>query len=394
MLAARRVSLGQYEAVSELVLTQVASDNFNRSNGAIAGSNNWAAISSGGMSILSNELIGSSGSQLGNIRTGETYTSNHYSQCTVGSVALVTGGYIAPSVRNQDNANGYVLLYFDNGGVYQLGLYKKVAGSYTNLTTTTIGVQAQGTTIQLIAEGSTLQALVGGSPVFAIVDTTFTSGGVPGVESYDANSLDNWAGGNAATGTIGAALATDNFNRANGNVSVGNSNWVLMNYPYSGGATVECPIVSNQISTQNPPVTYHAGDVRTDSYNNNQWSMIQMGTTAMNGSGFVGVTTRLQGSGGTLGNSGYLAVNFNATVYRIYRLDNGTSTMLASTGQSQFGNDPAGTTYQLVSQGARHSLRLNGSEILSAVDSTYNGGPPGIMMFGNSSADNWSAGNV
>jgi hypothetical protein len=47
-----------------------------------------------------------------------------------------------------------------------------------------------------------------------------------------------------------------------------------------------------------------------------------------------------------------------------------------------------------VSQGTRHSLRVNGSEILAVTDATYGSGPPGIMMFGNSTADNWSAGNA
>jgi hypothetical protein len=377
-------------AIAGLALTQVAADNFNRANGAIAGANNWAAISTGGMSVAANEATGAAGVQQGNYRT-DAYTSDQYSQCQVGSVALVAGGYIGVSVRNQDNANNYLLIYYDNAGTYQLVLYKKVAGVYTSLFTQALaGAQPQGTVLELVAEGHVLTAYLAGAPQFAILDTTFTAGGAPGIESFDANTLDNWAGGNAKTAAVSAALASDNFSVGAG-VDTDGQAWALMNYPYAT-ATVDIPITAGQLSVQNPPITAHAGDVRTDAYGADHWSAVQMGTAAMNATGFVGVTTRNQGAGATLGNSAYLGVMFQNDAYRIYRLDNGVSTELA--GVPTLGNDPPGTSYTLVSQGTRHSFRVNGAEVLVATDATYAGGAPGVMMFPNSTADNWSGGNV
>lgn len=386
-------------ATAILQFTQVASDNFNRANGTLAGSNDWLAISTGSMTISSNEAVGAASSQLGDYRTSETYNSNQYSQFQVGSVALGVGDYLAATVRNQDNANNYLLLYFQEfSNQYTLQLYKKVSGSYTNLCVNALpGALPQGTTVTLVAEGNVLSSKVNNNdPTYAInqvaaIDSTFT-GGVPGIESFGTATMDNWQGGDAATVAVGPALASDNFNRSDGTLSAGNANWALMNYPFSP-ATVELNIVSDQIDTEDPPVTAHAGDVRVDAiYNSDQWSAVDNGTGAMNSTGFDGVTIRNQGSGGTLGNSGYLGVNFENKLYGIYRLDNGASTLLAAADYPS--NDPAGAAYNLVAQGSRVSLRVNGAEILAVDDGTYTGGQPGLMGFAAATMDNWSGGDT
>lgn len=387
----------------QLNLTQIASDNFNRANGAIAGANNWLATSEGSMSISSNELIGvATPAQAGNYRTNETYNPNQFAQCSVGSVALPSGQYYGVSVRNQDNQNNYTGIYFNSAGQFVLALYKKTAGNYIQLgTNVIIGASplALGTVLQLVAEGSQITFSVPSQPTavggITLVDTTFTTG-VPGVESFGAGSLDNWVGGNAATAATGATLASDNFNRANNGVSVGQPNWTVM--AYSAGnvtphATSDATIVTNQI-VDSINTAQHEGDVRTDSYNSDHWSAIQIGTVAVDTTGFAMATIRNQNGG----NAGYIGGCFHNNSYQIYRLDGGgvagggASTLLG--GLVTLGSDPAGTEYRLVGKGSRISLRIGGFEVLAVTDANYSGGAPGLMNYGNSSSDNWSGGNT
>ena len=65
----------------------------------------------------------------GNIRTGETYTSNQYSQVQVTSTQLSGGQWIGPAVRSQGNGqNLYLGIYFWNSGSPQLRLYERTSG--------------------------------------------------------------------------------------------------------------------------------------------------------------------------------------------------------------------------------------------------------------------------
>ena len=59
------------------------SDDFNRADGGLGAS--WTAIADGGLSIASQAVAGSSGGLAGDIRTGETYAGDQYSQVEVTS---------------------------------------------------------------------------------------------------------------------------------------------------------------------------------------------------------------------------------------------------------------------------------------------------------------------
>ena len=52
----------------------------------------------------------------------------------------------------------------------------------------------------------------------------------------------------------------------------------------------------------------------------------------------------------------------------------------------------AGTQLQVAAVGSTISFLQNGVQRISVTDSTFTGGAPGIMAFGNSTADNWSGG--
>ena len=77
-----------------------ATDDFNRADGGLGA--NWTAISDGGLSIASQAAAGSSGGIAGDIRTGETYASDQYSQIEVTATQLSGGQWIGPAVRTQN----------------------------------------------------------------------------------------------------------------------------------------------------------------------------------------------------------------------------------------------------------------------------------------------------
>ena len=156
-----------------------ASDDFNRANGSLGA--NWTDITDGGMSISSQAVLGSSSGLAGDIRTGETYASDQYSQLEVTSTQLSGGQWIGPAVRSQTGGqNTYLGIYFWNSGSPQLRLYKRSAGTWTQLGNSyNSGPLAAGTQLKLTAVGSTISFLQNGIARITVTDNSFT-GGAPG----------------------------------------------------------------------------------------------------------------------------------------------------------------------------------------------------------------------
>ena len=174
------------------------SDDFNRSDGDLGA--NWADISDGGLSIVSQAVAGSSGAHVGDIRTGESYASDQYSQVEVTSTQLTGGQWIGPAVRAQNGGqNTYLGIYFWNSGSPVLSLYKRSAGNWIQLGNSyNCGPLAAGTQLKLTAVGSRISFLQDGVERIAVTDTSFT-GGAPGIMSYGQAKADNWSGGNATS---------------------------------------------------------------------------------------------------------------------------------------------------------------------------------------------------
>ena len=170
-------------------------DDFNRADGGLGA--NWAAISDGGLSISSQAVVGSSSGLAGDIRTGETYASDQYSQVEVTSTQLSGGQWIGPAVRTQNGGQDtYLGIYFWNSGSPQLRLYKRSAGTWIQLGSSySSGPLAAGTQLKLTAVGSTISFLQNGVERIAVTDTSLT-GGAPGIMSFGAATADNWTGGN------------------------------------------------------------------------------------------------------------------------------------------------------------------------------------------------------
>ena len=173
----------------------LATDNFNRADGGLGAG--WTAISDGAMSIASQQVIGTVGQNTGEIRTGETYASDQFSQISVTSTALSGGQWIAAAVRMQNSGqNAYAGLYYWNFGSPELMLFLRTGGAWTQLNAVNTAALAAGTTLKLQAVGSTISFLVNGAQRLSVTDTTLT-GGAPGIMAYGNATADNWAGQDA-----------------------------------------------------------------------------------------------------------------------------------------------------------------------------------------------------
>ena len=126
-------------------------------------------------------MAGTSGGIAGDIRTGETYTGDQYSQVEVTSTQLTGGQWIGPAVRAQNGGQDtYLGIYFWNNGSPVLRLYKRTAGSWIQLGNSyNSGPLPAGTKLTLSAVGSTISFQQNGVERIAVTDTSLT-GGAPG----------------------------------------------------------------------------------------------------------------------------------------------------------------------------------------------------------------------
>ena len=153
-------------------------------------------MSDGGLSIASQQVVGAAATHAGDIRAGESYGSDQYSQIEVTSTQLTGGQWIGPTVRSQNGGQDtYLGIYFWNNGTPQLRLYKRTAGTFTQLGSSyDSGPLPAGTKLTLSAQGSTIAFQQNGTTRISVTDTTLT-GGTPGIMTYDTGTADNWTGG-------------------------------------------------------------------------------------------------------------------------------------------------------------------------------------------------------
>jgi Putative esterase len=189
--------------------TGVVSDAFARGDGVLGAG--WAAMVDGGLAISSQEVVGTNSSYSGDIRIGETYSSDQSSQIAVSSTQLSGGEWVGPAVRAQNNgANTYLGLYFWNNNNPELMLFKRINMSWTQLGAAPTAALAAGTQLTLSAAGSTITFSENGSPVITVTDTSLT-GGNPGIMAYGTPRADDWTGtgatGPAPSYTIGGTVS-------------------------------------------------------------------------------------------------------------------------------------------------------------------------------------------
>ena len=176
--------------------TSSASDDFNRANGSLGP--NWTDISDGGLAVTAQAVTGTAASgNSGDIRTGESYDSNQFSQIEVSATQLTGNQWIGPAVRVQAGGQeAYVGIYNWNNGNPNLMLFERNGGSWSQLGTYNCGPLAAGTKLKLMVVGDTIAFLQDGVERIAAAATDL-SGGAPGILANGTPQADNWSGGEA-----------------------------------------------------------------------------------------------------------------------------------------------------------------------------------------------------
>jgi hypothetical protein len=177
--------------------TSSASDDFNRADGSLG--SNWTDISDGPLAISSQTVTGTVASGTsGDIRTGESYDSNQYSQLEVSATQLTGNQWIGPAVRVQASGQlAYVGIYNWNSGNPELMLFERNGATWTQLGNTyNSGPLAAGTKLKLMVVGHTIAFLQDGVERIAAAATDL-AGGAPGIIANGTAQADNWSGGTA-----------------------------------------------------------------------------------------------------------------------------------------------------------------------------------------------------
>jgi hypothetical protein len=154
-------------------------------------------MTGGGLAIVNQEVTGTPGGTSGDIRTGEFYDSDQFSQVRVTSTPLIGNQWTGPAVRAQDGGRDmYMGIYSWDNGSPELMLFLRDNGNWDRLDDVTTSPLAAATTLTLTAVGNTLVFAVNRTTVISTSDNTLTGGG-PGIMAYGTATASNWSGGNS-----------------------------------------------------------------------------------------------------------------------------------------------------------------------------------------------------
>ena len=306
------------------------------------------------------------------------------------ATSLASGA--AYSVTVKTNPSGQTCTVSNGSGTVGSANVTNVAVSCANVATFTVGGTVSGLSGTVVLQdngGDNLSVTANGPFTFA---TSLASGAAYSV-TVGTNPSGQTCTVSNGSGTIGSAnvtnvavscaassgtSASDDFNRADGGLG---SNWTAI----SDGAM--------SISSQQVIGTVGAttGDIRTaETYPSDQFSQIQVTSTPLSGGQWVAAAVRMQ-SGGQNAYAGLYYWNFGSPELMLFKRSGGAWTQLG--GSYNSGALAAGTQLTLVATGSTISFQQNGLSRISVTDTSFTGGAPGIMAFGNSTADNWSGGS-
>jgi hypothetical protein len=180
------------------------SDDFNRADGGLGG--NWTRITggtSGDAPVIASNKAQGFGNLSGALRSAESF-ANDQSASVEAQASLPSGGWIGAVVRGNlagtVGDNIYVGIYFFTDPSYVMQLYKRVTGSFTQLTNLlgggdTIGLGsspvAAGTVFKVDATGTTITFSKDGVAQIQATDSAHASG-APGIMFAKDGALDNW----------------------------------------------------------------------------------------------------------------------------------------------------------------------------------------------------------
>lgn len=181
----------------------LATDNFNRANGAI-GTTNWTSqpgIAGGAaMQIVSNEASSTLGVTApyfsGSLVGGGSWPNNQYAQITVGSaVDTTTDAGVGPMGRASTVQQ---TAYFGQTNTNETKVYKVVNGSYTQLGSNGAAC-ATGDILKLICNGTSISATKNGTTIVGAVTDSAIASGSAGMWGTNGGSptgtMDNFQGG-------------------------------------------------------------------------------------------------------------------------------------------------------------------------------------------------------
>ena len=160
-------------------------DAFSRPNSSSLGAG-WAAMTDGGLAISGGQAVGTSpGGHSGDIRVGEVYGSDQYSQVVLTSTQLTAGQWVGPTVRSQNGGQDtYLGIYFWQDGHPMLELYKRSGGKFSQIGNSyPVAPLPAGTVLTVVAVGSQISFLENGIDRITATDNTIT-GGNPGLMTY------------------------------------------------------------------------------------------------------------------------------------------------------------------------------------------------------------------
>ena len=243
--------------------------------------------------------------------------------------------------------------FFDSAAYASLNANGSAVPSATSSSISSNGIQTSG--LQITGGGFT-----------STVNGSFTSN--------HAQTLPDVTGYIPVTGYINSAY--DNANRANGAIG---SNWTVTN----NGINISSNNFVGTVTNTNDVAYWNANPFSVAQFS-------QATITALNGTtDFPGVAVLLSGSGSST--HGYNCIEDTANIFiqSIAGLTNTTLTSAATTGAP-------GDILRLETDGLGHlTCYKNGAVVLTATDTTYTSGAPGLFLFGTvATAKNWSGGNV
>jgi len=391
-----------YLSVVPTVMSQLASDNFNRADAALLGTK-WTPLSGTGanvgLRVVSGQIEDAIATSIGKemYYGGLNWTPDQYSQVQI--VAANGGGNEGPAVRMTSNDTHYACVVYSLGvGSASVAILMDIGTSYTTLASSSNSTVAGGDVVRCTAQGSNLTMTdITTSTTLLTANDGNIPRGYPGVIDAAGGTasnyiMSNWSAGASAASATTTQYASDSFVRANA-LSLG-SNWVV------GPGHGPIQIVNNQIEpypaggTQPSKEHFIAFGMPAD----DQWSQIQ--AVVQDTVGDLGVELRASGSVDSMyvcdlnltGGPGVASV-------RILKVINGAITNLTT--DQQWSTVNPGDYIRGQVQGSLISLidQTTGVLLLSTFDTSLASGYSGISMqavTGNPSdhiATNWSAGS-
>jgi hypothetical protein len=180
------------------------SDDFNRSDGGLGA--NWdpsryTSYFSAPMAIASNKAKGPAATTALSAYFASAASDNQFAQITVATLPNFAE-WVSASVRiSGDGHKQYQFLGFNNGGTYQLILFRQVDGGFINYGQISWPSATAGDVLRIEAFGNNITGFLNGVPMLRAVDTDM-AWGLPGIAAYgNTADSDNWS-----AGTVTSAL--------------------------------------------------------------------------------------------------------------------------------------------------------------------------------------------